>query len=127
MKKQITTAAAPLLPGAPFSQAIAVNGFLYTSGFGPQDPETKKIEVESVEDQTRQTIRNLAAVLESEGLSLADVVKATVHLTDLANFAGFNSAYLELMPEPLPVRTTVQSGLGAGMLVEIDFVAAYPA
>lgn len=122
-KTAIRTAAAPQ-PAGPYSQGIVANGFLYTAGFGPQDPATGAV-AESVAEQTRQVLRNIAAVLAEHGLTLDDCVKSTVHLADLADFAEFNGAYKEFFSEPYPVRTTVGSQL-ANILVEIDVVAVVP-
>jgi len=121
MKTAVSTSAAPR-PAASYSQGIVANGFLFTAGFGPQHPETGAVP-EGIVAQTRQTLRNLEAVLETQGLDLSDVVKATVHITKLEDFAGFDATYREMVPTPLPARTTVGSGLH-GQLVEIDVVAA---
>lgn len=112
-------------PAGPYSQGIVANGFLFTAGFGPQDPSMQGAVPESVADQTRQVLRNIQAVLAERGATLADCVKTTVHLADQADFAEFNAAYQEFFSEPYPVRTTVGSQL-AGILVEIDVVAALP-
>jgi len=110
-------------PVGPYSQGIVANGFLYTAGFGPQDPATGAI-ADTVEEQTRQVLRNIRSVLEAHGASMDQVVKSTVHLQHLdRDFAGFNAAYREFFSEPFPVRTTVGSTL-ASILVEIDVVAA---
>ena len=111
-------------PAGPYSQAIEANGFVYTAGFGPQDPATGAV-ADSVGEQTRQVLRNIQTVLAERGLTLDDCVKTTVHLADLADFAAFNEAYQEFFSEPYPVRTTVGSQL-ANILVEIDVVAAVP-
>jgi peptide/nickel transport system substrate-binding protein/2-iminobutanoate/2-iminopropanoate deaminase len=111
-------------PAGPYSQGIEANGFFYTAGFGPQDPATGAMP-DSVADQTRQVLRNIQAVLAERGLTMDACVKSTVHLADLADFAEFNAAYAEFFSEPYPVRTTVGSRL-AGILVEIDIVAAIP-
>ena len=116
-----SNAAAPL--GA-YSQAIVANGFVYTAGMGPLDPETSTIVGATIEEQTERTLANLAAVLAEEGLDFSDVVKATVHLQDSPrDFRGFNEIYQKHFSAPFPVRTTVGSQL-AGILVEIDLVAA---
>lgn len=121
-KEAISIPNAPA-PVGPYSQGMVANGFLYTAGFGPQDPATGAI-ADTVEEQTRQVLRNIGAVLEVHGASFSDVVKATVHLQHLdRDFAGFNAAYREFFTEPYPVRTTVGSTL-ANILVEIDVVAA---
>jgi len=123
-KTAVHTTNAPQ-PAGPYSQGVAANGFFYTAGFGPQDPATGAV-ADSVGEQTRQVLRNVAAVLAERGLTLDDCVKTTVHLADLADFAEFNEAYKEFFAEPYPVRTTVGSQL-ANILVEIDVVAALPA
>lgn len=123
--KRISIASAPA-PGGAYSQAVSANGFLYTAGMGPVDPETGQIVGDDVATQTRQVMRNLEQLLAAEGLGFSNVVKATVHLQDVvADFASFNEAYREFFPDGLPVRTTVGSTL-INILVEIDFVVAYP-
>lgn len=112
-------------PAGPYSQVVEANGFVYTAGFGPQDPATGAV-ADSVAEQTRQVLRNVSSVLAERGLVLDDCVKTTVHLADLADFAEFNETYEEFFSEPYPVRTTVGSQL-ANILVEIDVVAAVPA
>lgn len=124
IKKAVHTDKAPQPAGA-YSQAIEANGFLYTAGFGPQDPAAGGAIADTVAEQTRQVLRNIQAVLAERGLTLDHCVKTTVHLADLADFAEFNAAYREFFTEPYPVRTTVGSQL-AGILVEIDVVAALP-
>lgn len=121
-KIQIMSDKAPN-PGGAYSHGIIANGFLYTSGFGPIDPATGQTP-EGVAEQTRLTLKNIGTVLAEAGLDFSDVVKATVHLEHLhEDFAQFNAAYMEVMPDPLPVRTTVGSDLN-NILVEIDVVAA---
>jgi len=111
-------------PAGAYSQGIAVNGFLFTAGFGPHDPSTGRVVGETIEEQTAQVLRNLSAVLEAHGSGLDDVVKTTVHLQNLhRDFAGFNDVYRKSVPGPYPVRTTVGSELG-GFLVEMDIIAA---
>lgn len=110
-------------PAGAYSQGIAANGFLYTAGFGPHDPQTGRIVGETIEEQTAQVLRNLSAVLKAHGSGLEEVVKATVHLQNLhRDFAGFNAVYRRTFSGPYPVRTTVGSQL-ADILVEIDVVA----
>ena len=120
---KITSAEAPQ-PGGAYSQGIAANGFLHTAGFGPIDPVSRAVVGDTIEEQTAQTLRNIGAVLREAGLDFSDVVKTTVHLHDLGrDFAGFDATYRLSFSEPFPVRTTVGSTL-AGILVEIDVVAA---
>jgi 2-iminobutanoate/2-iminopropanoate deaminase len=118
-KQQIVTENAPI-PAAPYSQGIRVGDFVYTAGQGPIRLDGTM--PESIEDQTRQTLENVKAILEAGGASMADVVKVTVHLADLALFTRFNGVYAEYFPDPKPVRTTVGSQLN-NILVEIDVVA----
>lgn len=123
-KKAIAIPSAPA-PAGPYSQGIVANGFLFTAGFGPQDPATGKIP-ESVDEQTRQVLRNIEAVLAEAGATFADVVKVTAHLQHLKrDFDEYNEAYKEFFPAPFPVRTTVGSEL-YDILVEIDVIALLP-
>ena len=120
--RAVRTDRAPSPKGA-YSQGVVANGFLYTAGLGAHDPKTGEIVGATAGDQTVQVLANLRAILATEGLDLADVVKTTVHLQDLADFKDFNAAYESAFSEPYPVRTTVGSQL-SGILVEIDAVAA---
>jgi reactive intermediate/imine deaminase len=120
-KTQIFTENAPRA-GGPYSQALRVGDFIYVAGQGGKHPATGQMTGDTIEDETRQTLENIKAILEAAGASMADVVKSTVHLTDLGNFARFNAVYTEYFPDPKPVRTTVGSQL-LGMKVEIDVVA----
>ena len=121
-KQLIQTEAAPR-PAGPYSQGLRVGDFIYTAGQVSIDPATGNLAGETIEEQTAQVLENLRAILEAEGASLADVVKTTVHLSDLSLFPRFNLVYARYFPDPKPVRTTVGSQLGAGVLVEIDVVA----
>jgi 2-iminobutanoate/2-iminopropanoate deaminase len=121
-KQEVRTEKAPNPAGA-YSQGIVAGGFLYTAGFGGFDPSSGKLVEGGVAEQTGQVMRNIAAVLAEHGLTFDDVVKSTVHLADLGDFAGFNEAYESFLDKPYPVRTTVGSALN-GILVEIDVVAA---
>lgn len=111
-------------PGGAYSHAVEANGFLYTAGFGPIDPQTGQVVGDDIGEQTRQVMRNIGVVLQAAGLDFSDVVKTTVHLADVGgDFAGFNAAYGEFFADGFPVRTTVGSVLPR-ILVEIDVVAA---
>lgn len=112
-------------PAGGYSQGMIVGDLLFTAGQGPADPQSGQLVGETTGEQTRQTLRNLAAVLAAAGCTFRDVVKTTVHLADLADFREFDAAYREYFEEPYPVRTTVGSQL-AGIRVEIDLVAALP-
>lgn len=109
-------------PAGPYSHVVDCGAFVVTAGFGPQDPVTGVVP-EGIEAQTEQVIANVARALGLVGLTLADTVKATVHLAYLdRDYAGFNSVYRRRFAEPYPVRTTVGSTLD-GILVEIDVMA----
>lgn len=124
-RHQVTTDLAPS-PAGPYSQAIAANGFLFTAGQTPHDPVTGDTVGTTIEEQTVQAMKNLAAVLAGHGLDFSHVVKATVHLHHPGrDFAGFNATYERFVEAPYPARTTVGSFLG-DFLVEIDAVAAVP-
>jgi 2-iminobutanoate/2-iminopropanoate deaminase len=112
-------------PAGPYSHVAEAHGFVYTAGLGPQDPRNGQVP-DGIEAQSEQVISNLEAALAAAGLTLDDVLKTTVHLQHLdRDFAGFNDVYRRRFPEPYAVRTTVGSTL-AGILVEIDAVAARP-
>lgn len=122
MKAHHTTEA-PKAVG-PYSQAIASDGWLYTSGQVAFDPATSELVAGDFVAQARQVISNLRAVLASAGCSFADVVKATVYVVDLGDFAALNAIYGAAMGDHRPARTTVQvAALPMGALVEIDLVA----
>ena len=109
----------------PYSQGIRIGDMIYTAGQGGFDPQTGQVAEGGIEAQTRQVWRNLAAVLEAGGSSLALVVKVNVYMTDLSQFSQMNAVYAEFFPETKPARTTVQvAALPRNILVEIDCVAA---
>ena len=111
-------------PGGAYSHGVVANGFLYTCGMGPANPVTNKVEAEGIEEQTRQVLKNLQAILAERGATLDQVVKVTAHLQHVNHdFAAYNKVYQEFFKAPFPVRTTVGSDL-ANILVEIDFVVA---
>jgi 2-iminobutanoate/2-iminopropanoate deaminase len=114
-------------PGGHYSQAIAASGRVYVSGSGPFDPHTHKIVGGDIAAQTRQTLKNIGAILEAGGASLKDVVKVTVYLRDMGDFDAMDKAYKEFFPEDPPARTTVQVGLyGAERLLAVDAEAVKP-
>ena len=111
----------------PYSQAVIANGFLFTAGQVALDPASMQVVEGDVVAQTEQVLRNLGAVLASAGASWTDVVKTTVFLTDMRDFARMNDVYAQVMGDARPARSTVQvSGLPRGVLVEIDLIAALP-
>jgi len=121
MKEELKTTLAPA-PAGPYSQGIQFENLIFTAGQGPIDPETGKVVGETVEEQTVKVLENIKHILEEAGASMTDVVKSTVHLSDLADFQAFNEVYKKYFQEPYPVRTTVGSQL-LGIKVEIDVIA----
>lgn len=124
MSIEIKTDRAPQFP-LPFSQALRAGDFVYVSGQVGVDPQTRTLVGDTVEEQTRQCVRNIEAILEAAGLTLDHVVKVNAHLTRLDNIPAYNTAYAECFRTPYPTRTTVVSGLG-DFLVEIDVIAYAP-
>ena len=123
MKKVISTGKAPSAIG-PYSQAIQVGNFVYTSGQIPIDPATGVFVEGGIKAQTRQSLLNVKAVLEEAGLTMGDVVKTTVFMADMNDFADMNSVYAEFFSEPYPARSAVAvKTLPKGALVEIEVVA----
>jgi len=108
-----------------YSPGLRAGDFVFVSGQGPLDPDTGKVVGETIEEQTRQTLNNVKAILEAAGATMDDCVKMTVHLQDIDEFARFNEAYGGFFKDPRPPRTTVQSGL-SGIRVEIDAIAYSP-
>jgi 2-iminobutanoate/2-iminopropanoate deaminase len=126
VKEAVTADAAPS-PKGPYSPAIVTSGrTLYVSGQGPVDPATGEFLNADFDAEARQTLRNVAAVVEAAGGTLAQAVKVNVYLSDMGNFARLNEIYTEFFPEPRPARTTVQSNL-PGMSIEVDTVVALDA
>jgi len=108
----------------PYSQAVSVDGWLYTSGQIGLDPATGEVVDGGFEAQVRQVLANLEAVLASAGCTFADVVKTTIYVTDLATFPRLNQLYGEALGDHRPARSTVEvAGLPKGVLVEMDMVA----
>ena len=121
--KAISTTKAPGAIG-PYSQAIRVGDFVYTSGQLPIDPSTGAFPDGGIKEQTRQALQNVKAILEEVGLSMANVVKTTVFLADMNDFAEMNSVYAEFFKEPYPARSAVAvKTLPKNALVEIEVVA----
>jgi 2-iminobutanoate/2-iminopropanoate deaminase len=121
-REEVSAPEAPAAIG-PYSQAIAVDGYLFCSGQLGMDPKTGQL-VDGVESQTEQALMNLTAVLGAAGLSAGDVVKTTIFLADLAHFSTVNAVYSRFVVEPAPARSTVQvAALPRGALVEIEAIA----
>ena len=123
MANVIHTANAPAAVG-PYSQAMDCGEFVFCSGQIPLVPETGLMVVGGIEEQTRQIFANIKAVLAAAGLDLSHVVKTTVFMTDLGQFAVFNGIYAEYFPENPPARSCVEvSALPKGALVECEVIA----
>ena len=118
-KRPISTESAPA-PGGAYSQAIAAGQLVFLAGQGPFEPGGAQVSG-GFEEQARQTFRNLAAVAEAAGGSLAGAVRVGVYLRNLENFPALNEIYREFFPEPLPARTTIQSDL-PGFEIEVDAI-----
>jgi 2-iminobutanoate/2-iminopropanoate deaminase len=119
----IATEKAPKAIG-PYSQAVAANGFLFTSGQLPIDPATGQLVTGSIEEQAHQVFKNLSAIAEQAGAGLADAVKTTVFLSDITDFKAVNAVYDQYFAEPFPARSAFQVGalpMNAGIEVEAVF------
>ena len=124
-RQEVSTPGAPAAIG-PYSQAIATDGFLFCSGQLGMDPATGQL-LEGVELQAEQAMSNLEAVLSGDELTMGDVVKTTIFLTDLDNFAAVNAVYARHVVEPAPARSTVQvAALPRGAMLEIEAIARRP-
>lgn len=122
--KAINTEKAPKAIG-PYSQAIEANGFVFASGQLPVDVMTGEFVPGGVKEQTRQSLTNAQNVLQAAGADLSNVVKTTVFLSDMANFAEMNEVYAEFFAQPFPARSAVAvKALPKGALVEVECIAA---
>ena len=122
-RRAVSTSAAPSAVG-PYSQAIATDDLVFCSGQVGLDPATGEIVDGGIEAQTERVLRNLEAVLDAAGCSMADVVKTTCFLADIADFATFNGIYARFFPDPPPARSTFAvAALPKGARVEVEAVA----
>ena len=122
--KAIQTNNAPAAIG-PYSQAIEVNGFIFASGQIPIDPATGEFVEGGIKEQTRQSLLNAKSILIAAGTDLNRVVKTTVYLSDMANFAAMNEVYPSFFEQPFPARSAVAvKDLPKGALVEVEVLAA---
>ena len=123
MTKRINTEKAPAAIG-PYSQGVAAGNFLFVSGQLPIDPKTGSIDADNVADQARQSLTNLSQILEAAGTSMDKVVKTTVFLQSMGDFAAMNAVYAEFFTEgQYPARSAVEVGaLPRGALVEIETI-----
>ena len=123
MKNQIYTDKAPAAI-VPYSQGISANGLVFVSGQIPVDPKTGSFPDGDISAMAEQSIRNLEAVLHESGCTLADVVKTTVFLKDINDFAAMNEVYAKYFPQPCPARSAVQvAALPKGAPLEIEAIA----
>ena len=121
--KKITTPSAPAAIG-PYSQAIIANGMLYTSGQIPIDPQTGNIVSGGIEAQAHQAFTNVRNLVEAAGITMSHVVKVTVYMADMADFATVNTIYEQYFTAPYPARSAVAvKQLPKGALIEIETIA----
>ena len=126
MRQAVSTDSAPAALG-PYSQAIIANGFVFCSGTAGIDPATGAV-AEGIEAQAEQALRNLDAILETAGASLATLVKTTIFYQNVDDFAAINAVYARYMPEPPPARSAPANvNLPHGLLISIDAIAVLPA
>lgn len=124
MKKIISTTNAPAAIG-PYSQAVEVNSTVYCSGQIPIDPKTGEVVEGGIVEQTKQSFANIKAILDEAGLSMSNVVKTTVLLADINDFAKMNEVYASVFESPYPARSAFAvKDLPKGVLVEIEVIAA---
>lgn len=127
MLERIIAPGAPQ-PKGPYSHAVRAGDFIYVSGQAAINPQTNEFEVGTVAQETRRTLDNIRSILQAAGAGIEDVVKCSVFLTDVRDFAEMNEVYNEYFGKAKPARTTVQAILpGRGIKVEIDCVAYKPA
>lgn len=126
MKTAVTTDKAPAAIG-PYSQAIRAGNLLFTAGQIPLDPATGQLVQGDIKAQTRQVLKNIAAILEAAGTSMQHVVKTTVFLKNMGDFAAMNEVYAEFFTPPYPARSAVAvAALPKDVAVEIEAVAVVP-
>lgn len=124
MKEAIFTESAPAAIG-PYSQAVRAAGLVFVSGQLPVDPATGEFAGDTVSEQTRQSLKNVRAILEQAGANMSNVLKTTVFLDNMEDFAAMNEVYAEFFEEPYPARAAVEvAKLPKGALVEIEVIAA---
>jgi len=126
MKKVINTNSAPA-PIGPYSQAVAANGFLFVSGQIPSNPATGEIVSSDIKAEATQVMENIKAILTEAGLTFSNVVKTSIFLTDMGNFAQVNEVYGTYFTDQFPARETVQvAALPKNVNVEISVIAINP-
>lgn len=121
--KVLQTEKAPAAIG-PYSQAIEVNGFVFASGQIPIDPATDEFVEGGIEEQTRQALTNASQIMAEAGIDLSHVIKTTVYLADMSDFAAMNKVYATFFKPPFPARSAVAvKALPKGALVEVECIA----
>ena len=126
MKKQPVHPASAPVPAGAYTPGLIAGGFVFVSGQTAEKPGSDELVEGGIREQTKQVMENIEGILEAAGCSMDDVVKVTAHLADVRDFDGYNEVYREFFSTPYPVRTTVQSVIPGGSLVEIDVVALRP-
>ena len=121
-KKELVYSSKSPIPSSPYSPAIIADNFVFVSGQGPTDPLTGN-RPEGIEAQTKAVIEKIESLLIESGSDLSHIVKTTVFLSNLEDYAGMNKVYQELIPEPYPSRSTIGVKLLGSILVEIEVVA----
>ncbi|WCJ60086.1 RidA family protein [Fontisphaera persica] len=125
--KQIIRPASAPAPVGPYSHAVRAGQFLFCSGQIPLDPATGQLVAGGIREQTRRVLENIRLLLGDQGLDFRHVVKSTVFMVNLGEFAAMNEVYAEYFPQEPPARSTVQvAALPRGALVEIEVLAQYP-
>jgi 2-iminobutanoate/2-iminopropanoate deaminase len=114
------------VPAGAYSPAIAVGNLVFVSGQTPERPGTDELVEGDIEIQARQVMENIKNILAAAGCNMDDVVKVSAHLLDINDFPGYNEIYKTYFTKPFPARTTVQSVIPGGSLVEIDVIAVSP-
>jgi 2-iminobutanoate/2-iminopropanoate deaminase len=128
MSRQIVLTSGAPAPIGPYSQAVIANGFVFLAGQVALVPETGSLADGGIEAQTHQVFANIRAVLQQAGASLEDVVKTTVYLQHLSDFAAMNSVYAQYLGSAAPARSTIEAArLPKDALVEIEVIAVVPA
>jgi 2-iminobutanoate/2-iminopropanoate deaminase len=126
MKPQAVTPARAAKPVGPYSHAIRIGDFLYTSGQIPLEPASGQLVGGGIEAQTERVLENVKILLEDQALAFANVVKTTVFMTNLGDFAAMNGIYARYFNEPFPARSTIQvAALPKGAQIEIEIVAHF--
>ena len=110
-------------PAGPYSQSVRAGSFVAAAGQVGIDPQTGEVVSEDIREQTRQALKNVQAVLAASGATLGDVIRLGVFLTSLDDFGPMNEIFEEMLPEPLPARTTVYVSLPPNLKIEIDALA----